>query len=67
MFIPARYARLAVQTGNETNAQANVQIDVNFGRRGIRNALQRSLDSAEVIFLSDNKAFVEKGVCLKLI
>ena len=66
-FVLARYARLAVQTENETNAQANVQIDVNFGKRGIRNALNQSLDGAKVIFLSNNKAFIEKGVCLKLI
>ena len=51
---------------NQTNAQANVQIDVKFGRKGIRNALQRSLDNAEVIYLSNNKAFIEKGVCMKL-
>ena len=57
-----RYARLAVQMENETNAQANVQIDVKFGRKGIRNALQRSLDNAEVIYLSNNKAFIEKGI-----
>ena len=62
-----RYARLAVQTENETNAQANVQIDVKFGKKGIRNALQRSLDNGEVIFLSNNKAFIEKGVCMGLI
>ena len=59
-----RYARLAVQIGNETNAQANVQIDVTFGRKGIRNALQQSLDNAKVIFLSNNKVFIEKGGCI---
>ena len=57
-----RYARLAVQMENQTNAQANVQIDVEFGRKGIRDALQRSLDNAEVIYLSNNKAFIEKGI-----
>jgi hypothetical protein len=63
-IIIARYARLAVQMKNATNAQANVQIDVKFGQRGIRNALKRSLDSAEVIYLSNNKAFIEEGVCM---
>ena len=50
-----------MQTKNETNAQANVQIDVKFGQRGIRNAMQRSLDTAEVVLLSNNKEVIEKG------
>ena len=50
-----------MQIGNETNAQANVQIDVKFGQRGIRNALQKGLDSGEVIWLSSNKEIIEKG------
>lgn len=46
-----RYARLAVQIGNETHAQANVEINVNFGQRKIRNALVQSLNTAEVQWL----------------
>ena len=49
---------------NQTNAQANVQIDVQFGRRGIRGALNKSLDTAEVVWMSDNKEVIEKGVYL---
>ena len=69
LIIIIRYARLAVQVENQTNAQAIVRLDVMFGRKGIRNALQQSLDNAEVIYLSNNKAFIEKGigiVCMKL-
>ena len=59
-------ARLAVQIGNETNAQANVQIDVEFGKKKIRNALQQSLDDGEVTYLSED-IDSEQGVCMKLI
>ena len=52
--------------GDETHAQANVQINVEFGRRGIQNALLRSLDNAKVIYLSNNKEFIEQGMCMKL-
>ena len=56
-------ARLAVQIGNETNAQANVQIDVKFGKRGIRNALLKSLDNAEVTGLNND---IVQGMCMKM-
>ena len=46
---------------NYTNAQANVQIGVSFGKRGIRHALNRSLNEAEVIWLSSDKNFIAKG------
>ena len=46
---------------NYTNAQANVQIGVPFGKRGIRHALNRSLNEAEVIWLSSDKNFIAKG------
>ena len=60
-----RYARLAIQIGNETNAQANVEIGVSFGKRGIQSALHQSLDTAEVIWLSSNKEFIDKGVYME--
>ena len=46
-----RYARLAVQSGDDTNAQANVEIGVTFGKRKIRNALVQSMMSAQVVWL----------------
>ena len=46
---------------NHTNAQANVEIGVSFGKRGIRHALNRSLNEAEVIWLSSDKNFIAKG------
>ena len=46
-----RYARLAVQIGNKTHAQANVAIGVKFGRRTIRDALVNSLDTAKIEWL----------------
>ena len=46
-----RYARLAVQSGGDTHAQANVEIEVTFGRRKIRNALVQSMMSAQVVWL----------------
>ena len=53
--------------GSETHAQANVQTDVEFGKREIRNALQRSLDNAEVTNLPNNDIEFEQGTkCMKL-
>ena len=46
-----RFARLAIQTGGDTNAQANVQIGVTFGKRKIRNALVQSMMSAQVVWM----------------
>ena len=46
---------------NYTNAQANVQIGVHFGKRGIRRALNQSLNEAEVIWVSSDKNFIAKG------
>ena len=54
IFCSCRYARLAIQIGNCTHAQVNVQIDVEFGREEIRKKLRESLDKAEVTWLSDN-------------
>ena len=48
---------------NQTNAQVNVQIDIEFGREEIRNKLKLSLDNAEVTSLSSD---IEQGVCIKL-
>ena len=56
-----RFARLAIQIGNETNAQANVQIGVKFGKKGIRHTLVESLNKASVQWLSSNKSFIAKG------
>ena len=61
IFCLHSYARLAIQMENNTNAQANVQIGVPFGKRGIRHALNRSLNEAEVIWLSSDKNFIAKG------
>lgn len=46
---------------NYTNAQANVQIGVDFGKRGIRRALNQSLNEAQVIWVSSDKDFIAKG------
>ena len=61
IFCLCSYARLAIQMGNQTNAQANVQIDVPFGKRGIRRELNRSLEKAEVRWLSNDRDFIAKG------
>ena len=38
-----------------------MQIGVNFGKRGIRHALNLSLEKAKVMWLSTNKDFIAKG------
>ena len=40
-----------MQIGNKTHAQANVAIGVNFGRRTIRDALVKSLNTAKIEWL----------------
>ena len=51
-----------MQIGNETNAQANVEIGVPFGKKGIRKAMNESLNTAKVVWLSNTKEFIDKGM-----
>lgn len=44
IFSLCRYASLAVQIGNYTHAQVNVQIGVSFGKQKIRQKLNQSLE-----------------------